>query len=146
MELEQPDKSFEVPPDARPRIPEPPPVSLIAVADVSLPSVCGMERELDAFYVGLLRFERDLDVEQITYRAENFRLRFGLCERRPNREGVRPVGIAIENFTEITSKLIEEQIEYTLQRGLTPGEHSVLLRDPAGNWIELFDRGLASGF
>jgi len=145
MELEQTDKAFEVSQDRRPRIPEPPPVSLVAVADVWLPSVCGLERELDDFYIGLLRFERDVQVEEICYRAENFRLRFELCECRPQREVVRPLGIAIEGFADITPKLDEEEIEYTLQRGLTPGGNSLLLRDPAGNWVELFDRGLASG-
>jgi hypothetical protein len=146
MELEETDKSFEVPPDKRPHIPEPPPVSLIAVADVVLPSVAGLERELDAFYVKLLRFERDAEVEVIVYRAENFRLRFELFERLPERDGVRPVGIALESFREFPSKLTELDIEFTLQRGLTPGQDTLLLRDPAGNWIELFDRGLASGF
>ena len=146
MELEQTSQPFDVPPDKRPRLPEPPPVSLVAVADVSLPGVNGLERELDTFYVGLLRFERDEDLAQICYRAENFRLRFEPHERRPDRDGVRPVGIAIESFAEITSKLNEREIEYTLQLGLTPGEHSVLLRDPAGNWVELFDGGFASGF
>ena len=146
MELEPTENSFEIEPDKRPHIPEPLPVSLIAVADVTLPTVAGIERELDGFYVGLLQFERDADVEQISYRAENFRLRFELSERRPERDGVRPVRIAIANFAELPSKLNELEIEYTLQRGLTPGEHSVLLRDPAGNWVELFDGGIASGF
>jgi hypothetical protein len=146
MELEQTEKPFDVPPDRRPHIPEPPPVSLVTVADVLLPSIAGLERELDAFYVGLLRFERDADVESIIYRAENFRLRFEIFERLPEREGLRPVGIAIENFAEIASKLNELEMEFTLQRGLTPGQDAVLLRDPAGNWIELFDRGLANGF
>ena len=146
MELEETDKSFDVPKDARPRIPEPPPVSLVAVADVSLPGVNGIERELDDFYIGLLRFEREENPHQICYRAENFRLRFEPCERRPERDGVRPVGIAIQNFREIRPMLDEKEIEFTWQRGMTPGQDSLLLRDPAGNWIELLDGGLASGF
>jgi hypothetical protein len=40
-------------------MPEPLPVRLIAVADVRLPATAGFEHELDAFYVGLLGFERE---------------------------------------------------------------------------------------
>jgi hypothetical protein len=38
---------------------------------------------------------------------------------------------------EAEKKLIELELEYTRQRGMTPGEESLLLIDPAGNWIEL---------
>ena len=44
--------------DARPKLPEPPPVTLVSVQDVRLPTVAGLERLLDEFYAGLLRFER----------------------------------------------------------------------------------------
>src|SRR3954454_9604123 len=45
--------------DRRRRMPEPLPVRLVAVADVRLPATAGLERELDAFYVDLLGFERE---------------------------------------------------------------------------------------
>ncbi len=47
---------------------------LAAVADCRLLSPAGLERDLDAFYGKLLRFERDEEPEGIVYRAENFRL------------------------------------------------------------------------
>ncbi|HEX8914051.1 MAG TPA: hypothetical protein VF796_17010 [Humisphaera sp.] len=53
------DASFVPPADRRPTLPEPPPVRLVAVADVVLVCPPGVEREMDAFYVGLLRFERE---------------------------------------------------------------------------------------
>jgi len=34
-------------------------------------------------------------------------------------------------------KLIEAKIEYTRQRALLAGRESLLLLDPAGNWVEL---------
>src|SRR5688500_10561026 len=44
--------------DRRPRVPEPLPVKLLVVSDPRLPAGAGLERRLDAFYVGLLGFER----------------------------------------------------------------------------------------
>ena len=36
-------------------------------------------------------------------------------------------------------KLVEAEHDYLRQRGLTPGQESLLLQDPAGNWVELFE-------
>lgn len=44
--------------DRRPPMPEPPPVRLVAVEDVSILAPSGVERELDALYVEVLKFER----------------------------------------------------------------------------------------
>src|SRR4026208_1292462 len=46
----------------RARRPGPLPVKLLAVEDVRLPATAGLESQLDAFYVGLLGFER-VDIE-----------------------------------------------------------------------------------
>jgi hypothetical protein len=61
MELEPVTTPFVRPEDCRPRIIPPPPVQLVAIADVMLPGVAGLEREFDAFYVGLLRLERQCE-------------------------------------------------------------------------------------
>ena len=37
----------------------------------------------------------------------------------------------------VIEKLNQLEIEYARQKGLGPGEESVLLRDPAGNWVEV---------
>lgn len=58
MELADAPDRFDPRPDRRPPIPEPPPVRLVAVADVVILAGAGVERELDALYVGVLRFER----------------------------------------------------------------------------------------
>jgi hypothetical protein len=137
MELEDSTVPFDPPADPRPKIPEPPPVQLVAVADVIIPAVAGLEKELDAFYVGLLRFERDVAAQEIVYRAENFRLRFDLHERPQSREDMRPIGIAVPSLAEMIEKLTDLEIEFIRQRGISPAQDTLLLRDPTGNWIEL---------
>jgi hypothetical protein len=127
--------------DGRPRMDEPPPVKLVAVEDVRLPTRPGIDADLDAFYVGLWQFERDKEQPGIVYRAENVRLRFEIiADQKPiERETLRPQGIEILSLAEAELKLIETEREYIRQRGLTPGQESLLVQDPAGNWIELFE-------
>ena len=60
-------------PDVRPKIEEPPPGRLVSIEDSQLWAGAGLERELDDFYVGLLKFERQQAENEIVYRAENLR-------------------------------------------------------------------------
>jgi len=129
--------------DRRPRLPEPPPVSLESVQDVTLPTVAGLEPALDAFYRDLLRFERvpapagaDPAVGPV-YRAENHELRFVVQEVPTEREGRRPIGIVTPFLTEIIEYLETEGIEHELVRGLVAGTDGGRLQDPAGNWVAL---------
>jgi hypothetical protein len=137
MELEHPATEFDLPDDRRAKIPEPPPVQLVAVADVSLPAVAGIEKELDVFYVELLKFERDVAEQEIVYRSENFRLRIDVHEVPPDRDEMRPIGIAIPSLAEMMQSLTDRDIEFVLQRGISAAQETLLLRDPAGNWVEL---------
>jgi hypothetical protein len=121
--------------DRRTRIPEPLPVRLVAVEDVRLPALFGMEEELDAFYSGLLLFERVAG--ELAYRADNFILRFELADRPVVHESLRPLGIEVLSLAETEKKIIDAELEYTRQRGVTPGSETLLLLDPAGNWIEI---------
>ena len=120
-----------------------PPVRLVAVEDVRLPTPPGLGEQLDSFYVGLWQFERDVTEGggAIVYRAENVRLRFEVvADQKPiERETLRPQGIEVLSLAEAELKLVEAEHEYIRQRGLTPGQESLLLQDPAGNWIELFE-------
>jgi hypothetical protein len=120
---------------------EPPPVRLVAVEDVRLRTPPGIGEQLDGFYVGLWELERDAEQAGIVYRAENVRLRFDIIEdQKPiERETLRPQGIEVLSLAEAELKLVEAEHEYIRQRGLTPGQESLLLQDPAGNWIELFE-------
>jgi len=59
MELAESADPLKLRPDRRPTMPPPPPVRVVAVEDVVLIAAPGQERDLDAFYVGLLRFERE---------------------------------------------------------------------------------------
>ena len=146
LELETPERPQELPrPDKRPLIPEPLPVRLIAVDDVRLPAPAGVEVELDRFYVALLKFERLAGTdEEIIYRAENFQLHFDIAEAPVIHQSLRPLGVEIPSLAELEQKLIDAEVVYTRMRGTTPGIESLLLRDPAGNWVEIAEFRLLS--
>ena len=137
VDPDQPSFAFQSKPDNRPLMPEPLPVRLVAVNDCRLPAPAGRKRELDAFYVGLLGFERDTSDPGVAYHAENFRLVVDVHEPPVARDDLRPLGIEVRSLAEAEQKLIAAEIEYARQRGITPGQESLLLMDPAGNWIEL---------
>jgi hypothetical protein len=138
LKLEEVSTGFEPSADRRPKMPEPLPVRLVAVEDVHVPAPAGQEVELDAFYVGMLRFERDrTESEVFAYRAENFRIVFDVSEPPIRREDLRPVVIEVPVLVDIERQLIEQEIESERQRGLTPAQDQLVLLDPAGNWVAL---------
>lgn len=112
---------------------------LVAVDDVRLLARAGVEVKLDAFYVDLLGFERVPPETELNYRAENVGLRFEVLERPVEHEHLRPQGIEIPSLAELELKLIEAEEEYVRQRGVLPGMETIVMRDPAGNWIELVE-------
>jgi len=138
IELEGPG-GVEPVPDRRPRMDEPLPVRLVAIADVTLPVRAGLEVELGRFYVGLLEFVRDTDLRELVYHADNFALRFVVRELLPERGEYRPLQIEVQSLLGAERKLIDAKIEYVRQKTLTPGEESLVLLDPAGNWVELVE-------
>ena len=140
MELEPAPLTFRPILDRRRHIPPPPPVRLLAVDDVSLPAAAGLERQLDAFYVGLFGFERQAESEWPVYRSENFSVRFDVVEPPVQREEYRAVGVEVPSLPDLEEKLIESRTEYARQRGLLPGTERIVLLDPAGNWLEIVDR------
>ncbi len=127
--------------DRRPRMPEPLPVRLVAIDDVLLLSPPGIEDKLDAFYIDLLQFQR-LE-SALAYQSENFVLRFDVQPDRPVlHESLRAQGIEVQSLLDAQRKLNDLEIEYIPQRGLTLGSESLLLLDPAGNWLELVESRL----
>jgi catechol-2,3-dioxygenase len=126
-------------PDCRARMAEPLPVRLIAVADVSLPAPAGVEVQLDAFYVDILGFQRSIDRHVLVYHADNVDLWFTVTDPPVRHEKLRPTGIAVPLLSEIAQRLTDAEIEFTHQRGMVPGLESLLLLDPAGNWVEITD-------
>ena len=136
MDLETPNFQFKPTSDERPKIPEPLPVRLIAVADVSSLAAAGLERELDNFYIARLGFERDLEAAEqtIVYRSENFRLILDVVEPPVTRDTLRPIAIEIRSLVELEAQLVIDEIEFTKQKGIIPGQITFLLQDPAGNW------------
>lgn len=143
LELEKSTTPLEPQDDRRPRIDEPPPVRLVAVEDCVLPAVAGWERDLDSFYAGLLGFARDMETggeaagDEIVYRAENFRLRFYVLERKLPRESYRPVAIVVPSLAALVQKLDDAKIGFVRQRGLELGSETILLSDPIGNPVEI---------
>ena len=151
VELEPLDLASDQPPfkpvaDRRPRVPEPLPVKLVAVNDTRLPAAAGLERRLDAFYVGLFGFERRHDAPHevgadatLAYRADNFTLRLSVQEPPVRRPDLRPLGVEVPSLAALEGKLIEAEHEYERQRGLLPGEATLVLVDPAGNSVEVVE-------
>ena len=138
MDLEPATTDFKPVVDRRPRVPEPLPVRLVAVADVHLPAAAGLERNLDAFYTGLFGFERAADSsgESVAYRADNFTVHIDVKEPPVRRVDLRPLAVEVSSLGALEEKLIEAEAEYERRRGLLPGETSIVLLDPAGNWVE----------
>src|SRR5271168_5259825 len=106
IELDPASDAFEVGEDRRPRIEEPPPVRLISIDDCMLWAAAGLERQLDQFYVGLLKFEReetagDDDAHELVYRAENFRVRIQILERPVAREDLRPLNLVVNSVNDL---------------------------------------------
>jgi hypothetical protein len=125
--------------DDRPRMDEPPPVRLVAVDDVRLPVLAKLVPLLTPFYAGLWQLLSEPG--GLVFRAENFRLRFEPVRTPPpvERGSIRPQGIEVGSLIAAERKLVDAEIDYIRQRGLLPGQYSLLLQDPAGNWIELID-------
>lgn len=124
--------------DLRRHMPEPPPVRLHAVNDVHLPSAAGRERELDAFYVGVLKFERLASPEEfIAYHAENFDLVFDVLEPPIDRDNLVPTALQVPSLRDLRFVLVEREIPFEPIRGIDPGTDHLLLKDPTGNWLAI---------
>jgi hypothetical protein len=142
MALEEPTIEFEPQVDQRARMPEPLPVRLVSIGDVRLPAPSGAERALDNFYAGLLQFERMLPLEELIYRADNYVLRFSVHEPPVFHESMRALIIEVPSLADAVQKLNAAELEYTRQKGLDAGTESIVLLDPAGNWVELVETRL----
>ena len=125
------------PEDRRPKVPEPPPVRLVAVEDVTFESSEENVPKLDDFYVGLLRFERDPREPGVVYRAENVRLRFKIEPAPVSRDDMRAMGVEVPSLADLELLFIEHQIQFAKERTLAFGHTTFLLRDPAGNWLRI---------
>ena len=70
-------------------------------------------------------------------RADNFLLRFRLLDPPIVHDALRPQGIEVLDLAELEKKFREAELEYTRERGITPGHETLLLLDPGGNWVEI---------
>ena len=137
MELDKPDFDFAPPADRRPTMPEPPPVRRVAIEDVSLPATQAEIAKLDAFYIGLLRFERDGNASGIVYKAENARLHIRPVADDAPREEMRAMGVEVPSLRDLELLLVHREIPFIKERGIAVGHLKVLLQYPARNWLRL---------
>lgn len=141
IELSPTSAEFKPQPDPRPRMEQPLPVRLIAVADMRLLTPSDLEPMLDRLYVDLLGFVRNPASGVLAYDADNFCLIFDPVENLPvQRTGLRAVGIEVESLGQTERRLVEAEIEYERRRGMTPGAEALCLYDPAGNALEIVER------
>jgi len=142
MELEETSTPFEPVEDSRPKLPPIPPVYLVAINEVRLPAQAGLEKLLDAFYVGLFHMDREAG-PTISYRTANFRLLFEIYERPPERQDYRPLGMVVPSLTELVGRLVERNISHVRHAGLWTGSDRVVLNDPAGNIMDVTETGMS---
>ena len=73
-------------------------MALETIEDARVVASAGLEKELDAFYVGILEFERDVKAEGIVYKAENFRLIVEVVEGPVVRDDLRMLGVVVKSL------------------------------------------------
>ena len=74
---------------------------------------------------------------ELVFRADNFLLRFRLLDPPIVHDTLRPQGIEVLDLAELEKRFREAELEYTRERGITPGRETLLLVDPGGNWVEI---------
>ncbi len=141
FELEKTDGSFSIKPDRRKRVPEPLPVKIFAVEDVTIPCAAGLEKAMDDFYVMLLGFVRDAnEAHRIVYHADNVDLYVQVLEPPLHRETMRPTLLEVPSIESLEHELIDREMEYTRIRSIFPGQRALSFQDPAGNWVEVTEK------
>jgi hypothetical protein len=150
LELEAPQGQYVTPPaDRRPLMPEPPPVRLVAVEDVQADAPAGAETALDDFYVTMLQLEREVpsssqsgpqdSTAQIVYKAENVRLRLAVREPPLSHTDMRPLVVEVRSLALTEAKIVERELEYERLKAVGAGQDTLMLRDPAGNWVAIVE-------
>src|SRR5262249_51789112 len=119
---------------------------LVAVEDVQADAPAGAETALDDFYVTMLQLERDMPaprpqdyVDEIVYKAENVRLRLAVREPPLSHEDMRPIAVEVRSLAQAESKIIDRELEYERLKALGAGQDTLVLRDPAGNWVAIVE-------
>jgi hypothetical protein len=56
------------------------------------------------------------------------------------RDDFRPIPVEVQSLSVAEHDLIEREIEFEWQRGLSVARDTLLLRDPAGNWVAITER------
>jgi len=139
MDLEDPSFDFVPSKDDRPRAWNPPPVTVVAIADVKLACSAGAGTSLDDFYVTVLGFELGHDPDRPVYRAENVRVVFEVFEGPVERDDFRPLQLQVRDLERVRLGLIERKMEFTSTHRLHTSDEVLFLPDPAGNYLEIVE-------
>ena len=140
LSLEEPTAHAEKPGEI-PRMPEPLPVWVAAVEDVTMVGQSGLEVDHDELYVNVLLMEKQEGEEGAwVYRADNVRVRFVIREGLLERESYRPLQVGVPSLREVEARLFEREIEYVKERGIAPGSKMILVHDASGNRLEITER------
>jgi hypothetical protein len=116
--------------DDRPMLDEPPPVKVLAVRDVELQAADDELPAVAAFYAGLLGL-KPLDAR--TFGSATVDLR--LVPPEGERDSLKPLGLQAQHYKQIVERLQMDEVDFEIVRGLVAGGDTILLRDPAGNWV-----------
>ncbi len=135
LELEQPSFEFVPQLDDRPKMAQPIPVEIEAVDDLHLPAHRGDARKMHLLYRDILEFVPLAGVAHLAYQADNFAIHFDIGSSE--RPGYRAVRVIVRSLADVERHLAEAQFEYERQKGLAPGEETLVLQDPDGNWLEI---------
>lgn len=125
---------------------EPPPVRLVAVEDVRVDAPVDSQAALNEFYGDMLKFNREYaDGDVVVFGAENFRLLIRLVDPPVLRDDLRPILIEIPDLLAMENALVARKIDYQRIRRLTLAHASLVLMDPARNFVELLEYRSATG-
>jgi hypothetical protein len=130
-----PDRPFRPVYDERRVMPEPPPVRLVAISDVTVIARPGHDEELIALYCDVFGMLRD-DGRPLRVRAENFSITFEPGDVPIEHSTLRPIGVEVPSLAMLEEKLIDAGIEHLRQQSVQAGQEAILILDAGGNWVE----------
>jgi hypothetical protein len=52
---------------------------------------------------------------------------------------MRPIGVEVRSLALTEAKIVERELEYERLKALVAGQDTLMLRDPAGNWIAIIE-------
>lgn len=141
-----PEAALEPVHDLRPVMPEPPPVRVIAVENVTLVAPAKHARAIDHLMTAVLPLVKEVPTRQAdvdagaigVYQAENVRVVY-LAREEPPPSPRHILQLELADLRGLRQRLQDAEIEYELSKRLMPGDVRVAFLDAAGNPIEVLE-------